>query len=317
MGHFLAAKEVRHKGHGVRVRLSPRLLGFRRGETTYTLNLIPLGGFVKMVGEEDPTDERSFAAQSVLKRVIVLCAGVAVNFVVPVLIFTALYTLPQDTLFESVIVTNVAPRSPAEAGGLRPGDTIISVDGERIDNRNELRQEVFTRLGASTELTVRRSMGVPRAELFARAGDGRDAHGRAQAQPAGPDGRRGADRPAETGDPAPRRAGSTPRPPSGTRCRRARSGFWMGVANQRIVKRSHAPWDAFPMAVGHLWDVLTITKNGVVRWIVGGPDPFIGHVGIAHVTGEVARAGNLPDLRVDRDNQHQPGHRQHPAHTAP
>ena len=293
LGHFVTAKKFGIKVTEFGFGFPPRLLGFRHGETTYTLNLIPLGGFVKMVGEEDPTEPRSFASQSVLKRVIVLCAGVAVNFVVPVIIFTILFTLPQDTLFESVIVTNVAPRSPAEAGGLRPGDTIISVNGQRIDNRNELRQQVFTRLGASTELTVKRGLPIsgftsspelatietltvvprfnpPDLTVVEELTDPKRQVTLAEAHRIDPE--------ASIGDTV----------------TQGEIGFWMGVANQRIVKRSHAPWNAFPMAVDHLRDVLTITKNGIVRWAVGGPDPFIGHVGIAQVTGEVVRAGISP-----------------------
>jgi len=293
LGHFLTAKRFGIKVTEFGFGFPPRLLGVRHGETTYTLNLLPLGGFVKMVGEEDPTDPRSFARQSVLKRVIVLCAGVAVNFIVPVAIFTVLFTLPQDTLFESVIVTNVAPRSPAEAGGLRPGDTIISVNGQRIDNRNELRQEVFTRLGSSTELTVRRGPPIsglssspelatietltvvprfnpPDLTVVEVLTDPERQVTLAEARRIDPD--------TSIGDTV----------------RQGEIGFWMSVANQRIIKRSHAPWKAFPMAVDHLWNVLLITKNGIVRWIVGGPDPFIGHVGIAQVTGEVLRAGISP-----------------------
>jgi len=293
LGHFLTAKRFGIKVTEFGFGFPPRLLGVRHGETTYTLNLLPLGGFVKMVGEEDPTDPRSFARQSVLKRVIVLCAGVAVNFIVPVAIFTVLFTLPQDTLFESVIVTNVAPRSPAEAGGLRPGDTIISVNGQRIDNRNELRQEVFTRLGSSTELTVRRGPPIsglssspelatietltvvprfnpPDLTVVEVLTDAERQVTLAEARRIDPD--------TSIGDTV----------------RQGEIGFWMSVANQRIIKRSHAPWKAFPMAVDHLWNVLLITKNGIVRWIVGGPDPFIGHVGIAQVTGEVLRAGISP-----------------------
>ena len=73
LGHFATAKwfgiKVTEFGFG----FPPRIFGVTRGETTYTLNWIPLGGFVRMVGEEDPTDPRSFARQSVLKRAIVLC----------------------------------------------------------------------------------------------------------------------------------------------------------------------------------------------------------------------------------------------------
>ena len=293
LGHFVTAKKFGIKVTEFGFGFPPRLFGYRHGETTYTLNLIPLGGFVKMVGEEDPTEPRSFASQTVLKRVIVLCAGVAVNFVVPVIIFTILFTLPQDTLFESVIVTNVAPRSPAEASGLKPGDTIISVNGQRIDNRNELRQQVFTRLGASTELTVKRGLPIsgftsspelatietltvvprfnpPDLTVVEELTDPESQVTLTEARRIDPE--------ASIGDTV----------------TQGEIGFWMGVANQRIVKRSHAPWNAFPMAVDHLKDVLTITKNGVVRWAVGGPDPFIGHVGIAQVTGEVVRAGISP-----------------------
>ena len=53
----------------------PRLFGVKYGETVYSINAIPLGGFVKLLGEEDPTDERSFARQSVWRRTVVLCAG--------------------------------------------------------------------------------------------------------------------------------------------------------------------------------------------------------------------------------------------------
>ncbi len=293
LGHFVTAKKFGIKVTEFGFGFPPRLFGYRHGETTYTLNLIPLGGFVKMVGEEDPTEPQSFASQTVLKRVIVLCAGVAVNFVVPVIIFTILFTLPQDTLFESVIVTNVAPRSPAEASGLKPGDTIISVNGQRIDNRNELRQQVFTRLGASTELTVKRGLPIsgftsspelatietltvvprfnpPDLTVVEELTDPESQVTLTEARRIDPE--------ASIGDTV----------------TQGEIGFWMGVANQRIVKRSHAPWNAFPMAVDHLKDVLTITKNGVVRWAVGGPDPFIGHVGIAQVTGEVVRAGISP-----------------------
>jgi len=293
LGHFLTAKKFGIKVTEFGFGFPPRLCGVQYGETTYTLNLIPLGGFVKMVGEEDPTDPRSFARQSVLKRVIVLCAGVAVNFAVPIVIFTALFTIPQNTLFESVVVTNVAPRSPAEVGGLRPGDTIINVNGQRINNRNELRQEVFTSLGALTELTVRRGMSInglgsspelatsetlkvvprfnpPNLTVVKVLTDPEKQMTLTEARRINSE--------ASIGDSVPQ----------------GEIGFWMGVANQRIAKRSHAPWDAFSMAINHLVDVLTITKNGIVRWVVGGPDPFIGHVGIAQVTGEVVRAGISP-----------------------
>jgi regulator of sigma E protease len=62
-----------------------------------------------------------------------------------------------------------------------------------------------------------------------------------------------------------------------------------------VVKKSYPFWDAFPMAVQRIWDVVTISKNGIVRWAAGGDDPGLaGPIGIAQVTGEVAKVGISP-----------------------
>ena len=114
LGHFVTAKwfgiKVTEFGFG----FPPRMFGVRRGETIYSINWIPLGGFVKMVGEEDPSEPRSFARQSVAVRSIVLVAGSFMNVMVPIVIFTILFILPHDTVVGgSVVVSAVAPSSPA------------------------------------------------------------------------------------------------------------------------------------------------------------------------------------------------------------
>ena len=133
-GHFLTAKyfgiKVTEFGFG----FPPRIFVIQRGETTYTLNWIPLGGFVKMVGEEDPTEERSFARQAVWKRAIVLVAGSFMNILTPLAIFTILFLLPQDTAVGNVVISGVAPGSPAQEAGIRAGATVMSFDGERVKN---------------------------------------------------------------------------------------------------------------------------------------------------------------------------------------
>ena len=110
LGHFTTAKlfgiKVTEFGFG----FPPRVFGIPFRGTIYSLNLIPLGGFVKMVGEEDPSDPVSFARHSVLKRLIVLSAGSIMNFVLPIVIFTVLLMLPHDALVGgSVLITSVAP----------------------------------------------------------------------------------------------------------------------------------------------------------------------------------------------------------------
>ena len=294
LGHFVTAKwfgiKVTEFGFG----FPPRIFGIRYGETTYTVNLIPLGGFVKMVGEEDPTDPRSFASQSVPKRVIVLCAGSFMNLIVPIVVFTILFMIPQNTAVGSVLVTGVAPRSPAELSGLRPGDTILRVDGRSIDNHTDLIIKVLARLGRPTELTVMRGSIVsgmisspefavvelvqlvprfnpPELTVTEEVADPEREVFLAEA--------RRYDASLKIGDPLTQGA----------------VGIMVGTENVRIIKRSYPIWDAVPMSGRKMWEHLIITKNVIQRWIGGGPDPgFRGPVGIAHVTGEVAKVGISP-----------------------
>src|SRR3954453_24250338 len=82
-GHFLAAKAFGIKVLEFGVGFPPRIKGlvWRRGETEYTINWLPLGGFVRLLGEEDPSDPRSLAAAPRWKRLVVLGAGVVMNLV--------------------------------------------------------------------------------------------------------------------------------------------------------------------------------------------------------------------------------------------
>ena len=161
LGHFTTAKlfgiKVTEFGFG----FPPRIFGVPFRGTVYSLNLIPLGGFVKMVGEEDPSDPDSFARHSVLKRLVVLSAGSIMNFVLPVVIFTIMLMLPHDALVGgSVLITAVAPGSPAEQAGLRGGDAILAVDGKPVISPGELVETVRGRSGQPIELSLRRASRV-------------------------------------------------------------------------------------------------------------------------------------------------------------
>ena len=160
LGHYLAAKRFGIKVLEFGFGFPPRLFGVKYGETVYSINAIPLGGFVRLLGEEDPTDPRSFARQSVLKRTVVLCAGSFMNFLTPIVIFTVLFILPQDVPVGTVQVTGVAPGSPAQQAGIRAGDQVTAVDGKRVRNHYELVEQIMVNLGAEVELTVRRGSVV-------------------------------------------------------------------------------------------------------------------------------------------------------------
>jgi len=114
------------------------------GNTIYSLNFLPIGGFVRMPGEngdindaEGKYDPGSFAAKSAGKRIIVLVAGVTMNIILAMILFTIAYGfIGEPTLLP--IVGQVVPNSPAAAAGLRTGDTIIKVKGQPIQNFTDL-----------------------------------------------------------------------------------------------------------------------------------------------------------------------------------
>jgi regulator of sigma E protease len=105
--------------------------------TLYSLNILPIGGFVRMPGEngdardtEGNYDPQSFAAKSAGKRIIVLVAGVTMNFLLAIVLFTVAYGFGEPTF--PAVVGKVLPGLPAAAAGLRPGDTILSVNGQPV-----------------------------------------------------------------------------------------------------------------------------------------------------------------------------------------
>ncbi|MSQ26480.1 MAG: RIP metalloprotease RseP [Dehalococcoidia bacterium] len=157
LGHFTAAKLS-----GVRVLefalgFPPRLFQVRRGETVYTLNLLPLGGFVKMQGEEDPSDPRSLAAQPMGTRAVILSAGAFMNLALAIVLFSVVAMLPQRQLVGDVVVAGVAAGSPAAAARLQAGDVVRTVNEQRVENGADLEYQVQLRLGAKATFGVDRA----------------------------------------------------------------------------------------------------------------------------------------------------------------
>ena len=171
LGHFLMAKKAGVKVEEFGFGYPPRLVGIKRGGTIYSLNCLPFGGFVRMLGEDLPEGERSFANQKKRVRLVILIAGVVMNFLFGVLLFGIIYTklgIPQKT--DYLTVTEVADKSPAEKAGLKSDDKILGFAGtqEFIDYINAHRgQEVKLQLKDGLAMTV-----VPRLAQDTPEGQG-------------------------------------------------------------------------------------------------------------------------------------------------
>jgi membrane-associated protease RseP (regulator of RpoE activity) len=181
-GHFVVAKKFGMKVTRYFVGFGPTIWSTWRGETEYGIKALPLGGFVKIVGmhslddPDDPEDEdRSFRSKPAWQRILVLCAGSAMHFLLALLLVFGLalgvgianYNTQVGTLSSCVPVSLKAYNnssckgshvtSPAKLAGLRVGDVVTAVDGHPVTNFTQLTSEVQTRPGSPVTITVRRS----------------------------------------------------------------------------------------------------------------------------------------------------------------
>ncbi|HVB97438.1 MAG TPA: M50 family metallopeptidase [Chloroflexota bacterium] len=157
LGHFILAKRAGVKVEEFGIGFPPRLFAIQRGETAYSLNLIPLGGFVRMLGEEDPTAPRSFASASRWWRIAILVAGATMNFIVAILLFSGAYASGWPTVTKSeVIVSDVVSGSPAARAGLKTGDVIVKFAGQTIERPSQISSVTYASLGKSLPVVIQR-----------------------------------------------------------------------------------------------------------------------------------------------------------------
>lgn len=253
MGHYTSAKlsgvKVEELGFG----FPPRLLSFKRGETVYSLNAIPLGGFTKLLGEEDPTMPDSLASKSIATRFMVLSAGSLMNILLPLLIFAIIFMVPHDTLSEKVLIKEVATGSPAQSAGIEPGDIILEIDERTIQNRGDVAYSLHLNMGSEVDILLQKP------------------------------------------DFSHQEVHLTPRwnPPEG----QGAIGVAITGTDSTIINESYPVWKAVPLGLQHSWEILVLFRNEVLSWIIGGKTPMMaGPIGIAQLTGEVAKGGPIPLL---------------------
>ncbi len=168
LGHFLVAKFFDVKVLRFSLGFGSKIVGRRIGETEYRISAIPLGGYVKMLGENEGDEEeeeeepispadlkRAFNVQHPLKRIAIVAAGPAFNFVLAFLLFCGLH-LVMGTQIMTAEVGQVREGSPADLAGIQKDDRILAVEGRPVDSWNALKDAVKDRAGQPLAFLVAR-----------------------------------------------------------------------------------------------------------------------------------------------------------------
>lgn len=152
LGHFTLAKLNDVKVEEFSIGMGPKIFSKKGKETVYSLSLLPIGGYVKMMGEEENVqDERSFSAKSPLRRISIIVAGVVMNYILAIIIFTA---VSFNFGFTKPIINQVAENSAALEQGLKPGDKITKIDGSKVFTSDDIIYGVMLSKNESIDLVV-------------------------------------------------------------------------------------------------------------------------------------------------------------------
>lgn len=166
-GHFAVAKLLGVRVEQFAIGFGKRLIGFRRGGTDYRINALPLGGYVKMSGE-NPMDERTgdpaeFMSHSRWHRFLIAIAGPTMNILLAIFLLTTVYMVHYEYpvfLDKPAVIEGVKHDSPAAQAGLQPGDRIVNVDGIENPTWEQLQPRVWLSPNQPLNITIQRGNQV-------------------------------------------------------------------------------------------------------------------------------------------------------------
>jgi len=183
LGHFLTAKKFGIKVEEFGFGFPPKIFGIKRGETVYSLNLLPFGGFVKIFGEDgqEKQSKRSFGSKKIWQRASVLLAGPAMNLLLAILLLSLGFMIGLPWSIEDsenvsdakVQITQIASNSPAQAAGIKTGDVVLSSSGlsgkiESLDKVEDLQNFIEDNKGQEVLLDLKRGQDVLTVKLTPR-----------------------------------------------------------------------------------------------------------------------------------------------------
>lgn len=155
LGHFTLAKLNGVKVEEFSLGMGPRLFGIKGKETEYLVKAFPIGGYVKMLGEEEKVnDDRSFSSKSAGRRLSIIAAGPIMNFIFAIVLFSIIGSIRG---FAVPVVDKVEQDKPAYTAGFMQGDKIVSINNKKITTWDDFSTEVYMTNGANLSIMIDRN----------------------------------------------------------------------------------------------------------------------------------------------------------------
>ncbi len=259
LGHFLAA---RMGGVGVlkfSLGFGPKIVGKKIGETEYVLSWIPLGGFVKLLGESGseelpPEDEkRSFYKQPRWKRLLIVLAGPVFNFLLAVVIFSIVYMYGLPNLLP--VIGKMSPDSTAAEAGIVTGDQILSLNDQKISYWDEIKPVITESKGKDIKMVVKRGLDQKSFTVKPKLSKAKNIFGEEE------------------------------------------STYLIGITpeGKTVIERKN-PLAAIVSSLDKTWEISKLTLISVVKMIEGviSPRTLGGPIFIAQVAGDQVKEGIVP-----------------------
>ncbi len=175
LGHFLAAKAVGIRVEKFSLGFPPKLVGKKIGETEYSISLIPFGGYVKMAGEEEASEEQTaevqpweFKAKSVPQRFLVVLSGPLMNIILALLVIWLLAWIQGIGTVSTTRIGGFPPQSPLKEAGLKVGDRIVEINGEKVNEWKDISERFHHLKGKGLHIKVERDEQIKEFQIEPR-----------------------------------------------------------------------------------------------------------------------------------------------------